>query len=359
MSILDKSCAYVTLVMINPMYTIGAITLAQSLKKTETKYDIVCMVTNDIYNECKNILLNHFTYVISVEYIQVETKPFKSEKRKSIYESWIDKSYTKLSAMSLENYNKVCILDADMVIINNIDHLFELQTPVGVFSNHWFDNIKPSNSKPFYNNRKTCNYYINILHHELIPPSLIHKALSNNGFVASGNLMILKPDKHEFNEMISILHDLQPFGFRCSSGGDEQIICYYQSIIKKRNWTCLKQPYNVIPWKLKETLSNRHELKSEQLSVVKPYVIHFNMTPKPWETDRTKWIDNEIWWAYAMSIPDIKQICLSLGIFSTSKSKVFDFDLIQFEFNLEYCPYCCILHKSKIQHNLFECRELY
>ena len=58
MSILDKSCAYVTLVMINPMYTIGAITLAQSLKKTETKYDIVCMVTNDIYDECKNILLN-------------------------------------------------------------------------------------------------------------------------------------------------------------------------------------------------------------------------------------------------------------------------------------------------------------
>ena len=37
MSILDKSCAYVTLVMINPMYTIGAITLAQSLKKNRNE----------------------------------------------------------------------------------------------------------------------------------------------------------------------------------------------------------------------------------------------------------------------------------------------------------------------------------
>jgi hypothetical protein len=195
--------------------------------------------------------------------------------------------------------------------------------------------------------------------YELITPAIIHNALSNNGFVSSGNLIVLKPDKQEFDEMISVLYNLQPFGFNCSSGCDEQSICYYQSIIKKRNWTCLKQPYNVIPWKLKETLllSNIQKLKqstlingSEELHY-KPYVIHFNMTPKPWETNRNKWIDNEIWWAYAMSIPNIKQICLSFESFSAK--------IIQFDFNLGYCPYCYVLYNNNILHNLFDCRNLY
>lgn len=330
------SFAYVTLVMIDPMYIIGAITLAHSLRKTGTKNDIVCLVTPDIYENTNytQILQHHFTHVIKVEYIQLETKPFKSVKRNIIYDKWIDKSYTKLSSMLLDQYEKVCMLDSDMIITNNIDNLFDLRTPVGVFSNHWFDNNIQTVPNKF--NLKTINFYSKIKPLDYITPVLIHKALTQNGFVASGNIMVLTPNKDEFKDMLQILSNIQPFGFNCSSGGDEQSICYYQSIIKKRNWTCLKQPYNVVPWKLKETL----------LPKQKPYVIHFNMTPKPWSMKRGEWNDNEIWWTYANNISDIKEICSTLEIKYT-------------EFNLGYCPYCITLTKQKNKHKLFDCSLLF
>ena len=344
--------AFATLVMIDPKYAIGAITLAQSLTMTNTKFDIVCMATPDIYDDdiIYNLLIQHFNYVVKVEYIQLSTKPF-SDKRKETY-PWIDKSYTKLSAMLLDRYEKVCMLDSDMVIIHNIDHLFKLQTPVGVFSNHWFDRIKPTqkyfdskslqslNLKDSINkkinipkiNKKTCNYYWDIKPFDKIEPMLIYTALNNNGFVASGNLFIINPNKNEFYEMIHLLNQKQPFGFNCSSGADEQSICYYQSIVKNRSWTCLKHGYNIIPWKLKQTLS-----------MYKPFVFHFNMTPKPWDIKRGRYIDIEIWWAFAKSIYNISEICLKLMI---------EYDE---DFESKYCPFCLIMKVKKIKHPALEC----
>jgi lipopolysaccharide biosynthesis glycosyltransferase len=352
--------AYVTLVMINPKYIIGAVTLAKSLKLSNTKNDIICMVTSDIYNsiEYRKILLNHFNYVIEVNYLSFNTNPFKTKKHQNMYK-WIDKSYTKLTAMKLEQYEKVCLLDCDMVITNNIDHLFKLETPIGVFSNQYFDNIDPKHTNidlqnfnckkkiiinnleknHFYKNisiGKTGDYYQNIKPFKKISPDLIKKALYNNGFVVSGNIIIIKPSIAEFHEMKDIIYKLQPFGFNCSSGGDEQCISYYQSIIKSRSWTCLKQPYNVVPWKLKATL-----LKNQ-----KPFIIHYNKIPKPWDINRNKWVDNEIWWNYFISIYEHKQICIDLKI-----------NFI--DYKLDYCPYCYILNKQKNNHKLLECINLY
>jgi lipopolysaccharide biosynthesis glycosyltransferase len=340
MEVLMTQYAYATLVMINPKYIIGAVTLAKSLKLSNTKNDIVCMVTSDIYNNVKyqKILLNHFNYVIEVNYLSFNTNPFKTKKHQNMYK-WIDKSYTKLTAMLLEQYEKVCLLDSDMIITNNIDHLFKLETPIGVFSNQYFDNIDPLQN---FNNKKntfiqkTGDYYQNIKPFEKISPVLIKKALYNNGFVVSGNIIIIKPSISEFHEMKDIIYKLQPFGFNCSSGADEQCISYYQSVIKSRSWTCLKQPYNVVPWKLKATL-----LKNQ-----KPFIIHYNKTPKPWNTNRNKWIDNEIWWNYFISIYEHKQICIDLKI-----------DFI--DYTISYCPYCYILKSQKKNHNLLECMNLY
>ena len=289
--------AYATLVMLDPKYIVGAVVLAQSLKKTKTTYDIICMVTPDIYENkfCKDILFKYFADVVLVEIVQFKTKPFL-DKRKHTH-NWINKSFTKLSAILLDQYDKVCILDTDQIVTNNIDHLFELQAPVGVFSNHWFDHVKPGG-------RKTGNFYSNIKPLDSISPAIIHGALHNNGFVASGNLLILNTSRKEFKEMTDILKKLQPFGFNCSSGADEQIICHYQSVIKKKNWTCLKHGYNVIPWKMKETL----------LPGQNPYILHFNMYPKPWNTPRGKWADHEIFWEYVSDIHDIVNICNNLGI---------------------------------------------
>ena len=332
--------AYATLVMGDPKYIAGAIALSTSLKLTHVSYDIICLITPDIFTY-SDLLREYFTSVIVVDYIKISTKPFKSHKRNNMY-NWINKSYTKFAIMELIQYEKVCFIDADSVVSNNIDHLFKLTTPVGVFSNHWFDTMRPTEKF----NTKTCNYYIDVNPLDQITPNLVHQSLTKNGFAASGNLLILSPNKSELKEMLENATVLEPFGFNCSSGGDEQLICYYQSIIKKRNWTCLKQPYNVVPWKLKETL----------LTGQKPYIIHFNMTPKPWNTERLKWIDNEIWWEYVRCASKIDSVLKKLNI----EYK---------DVKLPYCPFCYIINKNKpkknivsknkqTQHNLFHCKNL-
>ena len=325
-TIKQMSYAYATLVMIDYKYVIGAISLSQSLMKSESKYDTICMVTPDIDTCYVELLKPHFTHVVHVPYINIQTKPFKSEKRKSIYQKWINKSYTKLNIMNLDNYDKVCWLDSDMVIINNIDHLFQLTTPIGVFSNHWFDHIEPK-----YNNRNfvSCNFYKKYNELDIIPHDLINKSLNNNGFVASGNLFIINPSRKELSEMLVAITADTSFGFNCASGGDEQALCYYQSVIKNRDWTCLKLGYNVIPWKLDESLGN-----------AKPYILHFNMENKPWDINSHSWEDVNIWWAYANLNYNIKPLCSILNI----KHKNINDDLCM-----------CIIFKTKHVGNTIAC----
>ena len=179
--------AYATLVMGDPKYIAGAIALSTSLKLTHISYDIICLITPDIFTY-SDLLREYFTSVIVVDYIKISTKPFKSHKRNNMY-NWINKSYTKFAIMELIQYEKVCFIDADSVVSNNIDHLFKLTTPVGVFSNHWFDTIRPTEKF----NTKTCNYYIDVNPLDQITPNLVHQSLTKNGFAASGNLLILSP----------------------------------------------------------------------------------------------------------------------------------------------------------------------
>jgi lipopolysaccharide biosynthesis glycosyltransferase len=293
---LPKKNAWVVLLMGDMHYMIGAIVMAHSLRKSHTKYDIVC-ITPDAPSNIIKYLEYYFDKVVTVELLEYNSKPFTTQKQNHVYGS-----YTKWTALSLIEYKKVCIIDSDLIVVNNMDHIFDLQTPVGVFSNQCFENNKPGNQK-----NNTCNYYMDIKSGESISPDLIDRALHMNGFVLSSHLTVLDTSATEyieFKECMKKLTKNKAFGFNNSSCHDEQSICYFQSIIKNRNWTCLKQPYNLIPWKLKQTMSN---------PICIPYLIHFDMVPKPWQNPESSYIYNDIWWAYAHNTPHMAKLFKSWG----------------------------------------------
>ncbi|AAK70707.1 ORF47 P13 [Cydia pomonella granulovirus] len=115
-------CAYVTLVMLGDGYVKGAVALAKSLLKSGTVHDLVCMVTEDVTKT--QDLKRVFTHVIAVPYVYFKCGKMLTERQQKLYGEWIDFSFTKWRCLELIMYDKCVYLDADQIVLRNIDHLF-------------------------------------------------------------------------------------------------------------------------------------------------------------------------------------------------------------------------------------------
>lgn len=303
---IKQKYAYITLVMRNDNYVPGAIVLAHSLNMTKTKYDKICMITNDVSSKSRKLLKKYYDKVIKVPYIKHKTLPMKSKKQKELYNNWIDVSYTKFNCLLFEEYDKICFLDADLIIINNIDHLFNMEcNNAAMFRNYWIENSKQSQNK-----------MSDIPFNGIISPNLVKKGLDHS-FVLFGHLIIMKPDKNDYKDYLKYLNSYNIFGFKnCISMADETSISAFQSLIKNRSWSQLDHRYNIILWHLKDLVSPKEKI----------YIIHCITTPKPWKfinSDNLEWIDYEIW----------LQFYRDIGFKTLLK-------------NSKICPYCTIYEKQ-------------
>jgi alpha-N-acetylglucosamine transferase len=64
----------------------------------------------------------------------------KSKKQNEIYGSWIHNSFTKWNIFNPKHFpeiDKVILVDADMMFLQNCDELFELPAPALTFSSPW------------------------------------------------------------------------------------------------------------------------------------------------------------------------------------------------------------------------------
>ncbi|EPZ32024.1 Glycosyl transferase, family 8 domain-containing protein [Rozella allomycis CSF55] len=112
-------CAFVTLVTSNS-YTIGAQVLAHSLKKVNCCYPLVVLVTPDVSHENRLILSQHYT-IVPVE--TIDSNDAKNLELLGRPELGI--TFTKLFVWTLTQYSKVVFLDADTLVLQNVDDLME------------------------------------------------------------------------------------------------------------------------------------------------------------------------------------------------------------------------------------------
>jgi len=258
--------AFVILVMGNPSYVIGALATAYSLRLTNTKHKIVCMATPDIYVKYKYVLSKVFDEVIRILYIKYDAGPLYSKKQHQIYKKWSNISFNKWQCLKLTHYNKVCLLDADLIIVKNIDHLFKLPTPVGCFVNYW--------------KRSEIDFYEGVSHGGVISNNRIKSGLQR-GFVINGHCVVLKTGTDIYSKFIKFMNSgkyrKEP---RCISMVDEVAITKFQ-LCEGNKWTHIDESYNCVPWK--NSKSN-------------PYILHFFNTEKPWHMNRNKWPDLKNWY---------------------------------------------------------------
>jgi len=110
----------VTLVT-NDNYAVGALTLAASLKRVKTTKKLAIMITNTISDNIKKTLDEVFDDVISVE--AMDSGDLANLTLLERTELGI--TFTKVRCWTLTQYTKCVFLDADTLVIQNSDELFD------------------------------------------------------------------------------------------------------------------------------------------------------------------------------------------------------------------------------------------
>ena len=100
-------------------YHLGARVLGKNLQDTGTYKDMVAMCTATVSDETKTVLAADGWIIKPVEKIP---NPYEGHSEKGNYFSG---AYTKLHIWNMTEYERVVFLDSDVLIVSNIDHLFD------------------------------------------------------------------------------------------------------------------------------------------------------------------------------------------------------------------------------------------
>ncbi|XP_018917789.1 glycogenin-1 isoform X6 [Bemisia tabaci] len=115
-----EASAWVTLTT-NDSYALGALVLAASLKRVGTKHELAILVTPGVSQAMKAQLRAAFNHVEEVDVL--DSKDVANLKLLTRPELGI--TFTKLHCWRLVQYEKCVFLDADTLVLQNCDELFE------------------------------------------------------------------------------------------------------------------------------------------------------------------------------------------------------------------------------------------
>ena len=108
-----------------PGFMLGALVLGCALRRSGTKYDLVLLVPADVPKNWRTVL----AHVWKLELVPfVDASPGLSSKKGGRFYG----VFNKLHVLGLVNYEKVLMLDLDLVIIKCPDELFELKAPAAM-----------------------------------------------------------------------------------------------------------------------------------------------------------------------------------------------------------------------------------
>ncbi len=281
--------AYVVLIMLGDRYLPGLITTLHSIRRTNTEKNLVCMYTSDVSKSTINYASEICDYTVEVDKFCYPSKPMRTERQREIYSKWVSCSYTKWQSLRLP-FEKILFLDIDTVVMDNIDHLFDMETPASPFSSPFQQPL--GNGKNLFSTRNNIDDTGYPKHASLLTREQIMKSFFSGGSICTATSILLSPSVTDYNRMKYILDVKYPkeFGFsQPNAGVDEQLLTYYYTISEdgpKIGWQNIHQRYNFIAWK-------KGYIRNEA-----PMIMHFFSDVKPWEQKVDLWPDVVIWYDF-------------------------------------------------------------
>jgi alpha-N-acetylglucosamine transferase len=284
--------AYVTLLMKGDSYVPGCLVLASSLRRVESKADIICMVTPDVSLDARSVLAHPdlFTEVIPVDYITTPAFKLPNASVQKHYGDMNTSLMTKLNCLNLKGklkdkqkqYEKVCLLDADLLILRCMDNLFNLPAPAGTFHSYWLTGWQD----PYPQNMKTG---------DSVPYTAIQEALKRkHSYVVQTTVLLLPTTKPNGEDIFPDIENyIQKFSADTGDLGLSNLLATMYDTVDDltvstyfKNWTHIGQEYTCIPWRDQQD---------------HPYVRHYYHN-KPWTMHESDWPDLKPWFDEARRI---------------------------------------------------------
>ncbi len=264
-------------------YLPGVMISAYSIARTNPDADLVAMITDDVSEHARNMLLKVVTHLFHIPYLSFNSKQMKTERQRQMYGTWIASSYTKWNALALP-YEKILLIDADTIHTENTDELFELAAPAMPFASPF---VAPLGKiETHYSGPVGLDGYP--LHGTEIDEKVIDAILNKGGVLPTSTPALIAPSMDDYIEYKSMVKSMEPFGFpACHSGFDEQSISYFY-LSKNRKYTAIHQKYNYYPWK--DGFLFDGDI---------PRIIHFFSDTKPWSMNFNKYPDVTTWYKMA------------------------------------------------------------
>lgn len=220
-----KKKAFVTY-LCSDSFIKGALTLKYSLEKTGTTADIVCMITSEVSNISKKRLLRAG---FKIKELSKKDKIYSSKIFTDRYKDDNSLTFTKLNIWKLEEYEKIVYIDADCIVLENIDYLFD------------YPGVSARRDKS--------------------------KLLNWEGINAG--VMVIKPSRRLFKDMLLYINSPE-YPATCS---DQAFLSWY--LQKNEIFHELPTFYNVLYKKL------HHQNRLKRFETLNIKVLHFN-GQKPW-----------------------------------------------------------------------------
>ncbi|KAJ7103403.1 nucleotide-diphospho-sugar transferase [Mycena belliarum] len=123
---MSLKAAYVTL-LTRVSYLAGTLVLDESLKETKSKYPLVVMVTPELPQEAQDVLVKRGIPTRDI----LSLRPEEGVHDLAAADARFADTWTKLRAFELSEFDRVVLLDSDMIVKGNIDDLMEVKLPPG------------------------------------------------------------------------------------------------------------------------------------------------------------------------------------------------------------------------------------
>lgn len=118
---MGKKAAYVTL-LTKTSYLPGVLVLEYTLRSVGSEYPLVVMATPSLLQEDRDILARRGIAVIDIQSL----KPPEGLHELSTHDARFADTWTKLRAFELTDYDRVVLMDADMIVMRKMDELMDL-----------------------------------------------------------------------------------------------------------------------------------------------------------------------------------------------------------------------------------------
>ncbi|XP_030512050.2 UDP-glucuronate:xylan alpha-glucuronosyltransferase 1 isoform X2 [Rhodamnia argentea] len=254
--------AYATILHSAHVYVCGAIAAAQSIRMAGSTRDLVILVDDTISNYHRSGLEAAGWKIRTIQRIR------NPKAEKDAYNEW---NYSKFRLWQLTDYDKIIFIDADLLILRNIDFLFAM-------------------------------------------PEI--SATGNNGTLFNSGVMVIEPSNCTFNLLMKHINEIESY-----NGGDQgylnEIFTWWHRIPRHMNF--LKHFWVGDEEEKKRT---KTRLFGAEPSIL--YVLHY-LGVKPWLCFRDydcNWnvdffqefasnVAHERWWKVHDAMPEVlKQFCM-------------------------------------------------